>query len=411
MRGPDVILREGFNEDGKTMKRRKRKGNIQNVPAESSVVGAMKWVISGIGGDMSLRPRLIVSYAKGTTKIYCLNNVLGEWLVDPKPPTFTNDSLASPLASYLLDPVTGNELRASPEALNDVISASDVPEGKWTKEAPPHCLWIAACKRAIRVAVNFNGERVAKVEFEEDLSNVHYITRHGKRVIVALTAGGSALFYTAPHLEYITKLDLYFGPHRPLGKLSFDDRSGDFVEYNGPLDMTLRTLFNFRKPFPPRLDPCILKPSVPAQPTPVTASYFGWMWGAGPLTGAQLDAIIGGPHRPQAPKPPPAPRKPLITWGEPEPPKPTTPTTPTAPGVKNKAVRKVRAPDADGRERRDAYSEIRDGLNKRGDALDTLGEHLDSAAKAAGNYFEAARKAAAKESAKAAGKGLLSKVW
>lgn len=65
MRGPDVILREGFNEEGKTMKKRKRKDNIQNVPAESSVVGAMKWTISGIGGDQTLRPRLVVSYEKG----------------------------------------------------------------------------------------------------------------------------------------------------------------------------------------------------------------------------------------------------------------------------------------------------------------------------------------------------------
>lgn len=65
MRGPDVILREGFNEEGKTMKRRKRKGNVQNVPGENSRVGAMKWVISGMGGDSNPRPRLVVSYAKG----------------------------------------------------------------------------------------------------------------------------------------------------------------------------------------------------------------------------------------------------------------------------------------------------------------------------------------------------------
>jgi hypothetical protein len=65
MRGPEVILREGFNEDGKTMKRRKRKGNVQNVPAENSLISSMKWVISGMGGDANPRPRLIVSYVKG----------------------------------------------------------------------------------------------------------------------------------------------------------------------------------------------------------------------------------------------------------------------------------------------------------------------------------------------------------
>lgn len=65
MRGPEVICREGFDKEGKTMKRRKRKGDVQNFPSENSVVRTMKWVISGLGGDSSMRPRLIVSYDKG----------------------------------------------------------------------------------------------------------------------------------------------------------------------------------------------------------------------------------------------------------------------------------------------------------------------------------------------------------
>lgn len=149
-------------------------------------------------------------------------------------------------------------------------------------------------------------------------------------------------------------MDLFFGgTTRPVGTLSFDDRSGDFIEYNGPLDITLRTVFNFRKPFPPRIDPCSFKHPTPAQPMPLTASYFGWMWGGAPLTGAGLDAIIGGPNRPQPPKPPPAPRKPLITWGAvPEEPKLTSTPTPLAP--KRTAATKQRPPRADARERTDA---------------------------------------------------------
>lgn len=48
MRGPDVILREGFDEDGAIMKKKKKKGNVQNFVGENSVVGAMKWVVSGL---------------------------------------------------------------------------------------------------------------------------------------------------------------------------------------------------------------------------------------------------------------------------------------------------------------------------------------------------------------------------
>jgi len=107
--------------------------------------------------------------------------VLGEWIVEQRPPTFANESLANPLATFVLDPATGNELFASPASLAEVIDGPQGPDGKWTKEAPPHCLWIAASKHAIRCSVNYNGERVAKVEFEtEELSDVHYITRHGE---------------------------------------------------------------------------------------------------------------------------------------------------------------------------------------------------------------------------------------
>jgi hypothetical protein len=49
MRGPDVILREGFDEDGGSVKKKRKKGNVQNVPAESSLVGSMKWVVAGLG--------------------------------------------------------------------------------------------------------------------------------------------------------------------------------------------------------------------------------------------------------------------------------------------------------------------------------------------------------------------------
>lgn len=410
MRGPDVILREGFTEDGKTMKRRKRKGNAHNFPSENSPVGSMKWVISGMGGDPSPRPRLIVSYDKGTTKIYGLQNIIGEWTVEQKPPTFANESLANPLSTYVLDPETGNERLAAPQALADMVDQGP-SNAKWSKEAPPHSLWIAASKHAIRCSVNFNGDRVAKVEFEqEELSDVHYITRHGKRVIVALTTTGSAIFYSAPFLEYITRMDLFFGgTPRQIGRLSFDDRSGDFVEYCGPLDISLRTLFHFRKPFPPRIDPCTLKTPIPPQPTPVNSSYLGWMWGS-VLTGTALDSIIAGPNRPAAPKPPAAARKPLISWGAPSDDiRPATAATTTV-APKRKAVTKTRQATGDSRERQDAYGVLSNAMHQRGDYIDRMGESVNDMADTAQNYLNAARDAAFKETAKVGAKGVMGKI-
>ncbi len=115
------------------------------------------------------------------TKIYSLVNVLGEWLVDPKPPTFTNESLSSPIASFVLDPMTGNQLFPTAESLQAIMRPAPQSSPEKGKDAAPHCLWIAAAKKSIRCAVNFNGERVAKVELEEEeLSEVFYITRHGQ---------------------------------------------------------------------------------------------------------------------------------------------------------------------------------------------------------------------------------------
>lgn len=115
------------------------------------------------------------------TKIYTLANVLGEWIVEPKPPTFTNDSLAGPLASFVLEPLTGTELTPSAESLQAAMKSPSSPEGKSSKDLTPHCLWIAASRKSVRCAVNFNGERVAKFELDEDeLSEVFYITRHGR---------------------------------------------------------------------------------------------------------------------------------------------------------------------------------------------------------------------------------------
>ncbi|OCF31242.1 hypothetical protein I316_07027 [Kwoniella heveanensis BCC8398] len=415
MRGPDVILREGFNEDGELMKKRKKKGNVQNVLGENSVVGAMRWVVSGMGGDLVNRPRLIVSYAKGMTKIYVLINSLGEWIVETKPPTFTNESLAGPIASFVLDPLTGNELLPTSEALQAAMRDQQNPDHGKSKDIPVHCLWIAASRKSIRCAVNFNGERVAKVELEEEeLSDVFYVTRHGQRVLVAITTTGTALFYSVPLLEYITRLDLFYGQQgRPAGKLSIDDRSGDFIEYSGPLDINLRTFFHFRKPFPPRLDPCFVKHIVPTQPVSLSASTMvgSWIWGGAPLTGAQLDSLIAGPTRPAAPKVPPPPPKPLITWGKPpEEVEKVVLTAGQGAMPKRTAIAKQKAPVRDSRERTDVYSEMTDAARERGNYLDGLNDSLRDVSVSASNYYNQARNAAMKEAAKSTAKGVFGKL-
>ncbi|KAK4685038.1 hypothetical protein P7C73_g5117, partial [Tremellales sp. Uapishka_1] len=415
MRGPEVILREGFDEDGVMIKKKKKKNqNMQNVLGEKSLVGTMKWVVSGMGPDSHPRPRLIVSYVSGMTKIYSLVNVLGEWIVETKPPTFTNESLAGPIASFVLDPLTGTQYLPTAESLQAVMRPPGGSPDSKREAAAPHCVWIAASKKSIRCAINFSGDRVAKVELtEEELTDVFYVTRHGQKVLVAITNNGSALFYSVPFLELITRMDLYFGmQNRTVGRISLDDRTGDFIEYSGPLDIQLRTLFHFRKPLPPRIDPCTTKRVIPWQPTPLDASSMvgSWIWGGAPLTGAQLDAIVAGPNRPGPPKPPPAPRKPLITWGEP-PEEPVKSAAPTAAAPRRPAVATQKSAARVAGEREDVYAEMTNAAAERWNVLDNLGEHMNNASIGAANMMASARNTALKEAAKGTAKGILHKLF
>ena len=80
---------------------------------------------------------------------------------------------------------------------------------------------------------------------------------------------------------------------KPMGHLSFDSSSGDYIEYLSPAEIYLRTVFNYRKPLTPRVDPATTKHAAPPSPVPLTATWgvASWIWGGAPMTGAQFDAL------------------------------------------------------------------------------------------------------------------------
>jgi hypothetical protein len=84
---------------------------------------------------------------------------------------------------------------------------------------------------------------------------------------------------------------MYF--RRPLGRVSVDWKSGDYIEYVSPMEIFVRTVFNHRKPLLPRVDPASIKHTVPAAPVPLNATWgvSSWIWGGAPMTGVQLDAL------------------------------------------------------------------------------------------------------------------------
>lgn len=131
------------------------------------------------GSSVLLLPSVSDLCASRSTKIYSLNNVLGEWVVETKPVTYSHDSLANPIKNYILDYDTGAELVASGEAFAQVTPAGNKPAGS---------LWLAISKRAIRAQVNFNGEKTGKVDLV-DTDEVHcavVFTKNGKTFLFLL---------------------------------------------------------------------------------------------------------------------------------------------------------------------------------------------------------------------------------
>jgi syntaxin-binding protein 5 len=106
LRGPDMILREGFAEEGEKSKK-----------GEASVAQSLTWSICAIGTDPSVGLRLFVGYQKGLSKIYSFVHGLAGWEVAKKPITFTHEALVNPLSSFVIDAQSGEELRPNASRL------------------------------------------------------------------------------------------------------------------------------------------------------------------------------------------------------------------------------------------------------------------------------------------------------
>jgi syntaxin-binding protein 5 len=122
--------------------------------------------------------------ATSLTKIYTLNSVLGEWVVDSKATTFTHDSLVNPVATFMLSYATGEAVNATAEALRQSMSLQDSLDQSPNKAEGkiPFAVWIVVAKRAIRAQLDFNGERIAKVDVQEGeiIESAHIVRKNGE---------------------------------------------------------------------------------------------------------------------------------------------------------------------------------------------------------------------------------------
>lgn len=150
-----------------------------DVEVDDMSAGIGPWACAEVGLELCERVSRIdigLDTANGhlrLTKIYSLNTVLGEWMVETKPITFNHDSLANPIQNYIVDLESGAELTASPDAFKQAMG---------TGANGANSVWIAISKRSIRSQVNFSGEKLAKVDLIEsdEVQHAVILTKNGR---------------------------------------------------------------------------------------------------------------------------------------------------------------------------------------------------------------------------------------
>lgn len=142
MRGPEVIMREGYSEDGKKVK--KRKGS-QNLPGESQAVAKIKWTICRVGADPKLALRLIVTYVKGYVAGF---QALGT-AADRLPPTDSQrySHLARFSASGSSNPRPSHLVMRVSQTLSETSSSITTRATMWLRRLKPSS---PSCARHLR---------------------------------------------------------------------------------------------------------------------------------------------------------------------------------------------------------------------------------------------------------------------
>ncbi|KAF8583420.1 hypothetical protein K439DRAFT_62403 [Ramaria rubella] len=145
LRGPKIILRDFQNETAKH--------------TEADMVVSLSWVISGVGDDNSLAPRLLSLQKDGSLIIYTLIRPNEAWIVD-KSHTIRHNHLSPhpPIFAAVFDARDGIDCRATPTRFANAIG----PHAD-TKTNATHCFWVAANRREIRTNLNITGDKVSRV--------------------------------------------------------------------------------------------------------------------------------------------------------------------------------------------------------------------------------------------------------
>lgn len=134
--------------------------------------------------DTKLGVRLLARYSSGRCELFSFQHEDNQWIVAPNFSTFTytQSPLADAIATFIIDPSTGEELAATPNRLLQVLKGEAMPrvDGPSGGTSPaPECYEVVASATEVRCMAGMGpaSRQVVRAAFPLPVSRVKY-TRH-----------------------------------------------------------------------------------------------------------------------------------------------------------------------------------------------------------------------------------------
>ncbi|BGP46843.1 Lethal(2) giant larvae sro7 [Rhodotorula kratochvilovae] len=400
LRGPEVLLVD-VPAMGETSKKGKGK-------ADASAITALTWTICAIGEDHDRSPRLIVTQDSGLTRIFELVNVGGSWILSEHFASVQHESTRGAFATFVLDKA-GNELLASAQNLQLALThqASFGAPETFDPTGAITSLWVTVNRTTLACYFNLDGPRTAIYEDEHGQFEKAVIVHvQGCAALVVQSRNCTLSMFSLPDLTHVARAKFDTTLHDSAGVFSIAP-DADFVQHLDPLNVRLGTVRDLYRPaFPPRIvafDPTIAVPAQTSALQAVGSALGAWFGAKKVYTGAEMDAILGGPQRPP-PKNRPAPGAPP----------PILAATRKAKSASSSGFATPNATEfvqgaSDGA--RDIMAQANAALEQRGEYLNALQERLGGMANDAAKFASETKRKAQQEAAKKTLAGGWSSLW
>lgn len=203
LRGPEVLFWDSpFASSGK-----KGKGKSKPGPKETSPITSLTWTICPTNEDSEKSLRLLVTHATGSSFVFEVAHVVGEWILSDRILFTKHEASAKSFQTFVLDRL-GSLLSASQSALQMVLAQQSQPdEQSLEARGSIGCLWITVSPTDVAVYMNVTGPKSASFEGRA-FTFAGVVWNQGCPVLAVASQDGSITILSLPDLSFITKTQI-----------------------------------------------------------------------------------------------------------------------------------------------------------------------------------------------------------